>query len=164
MLSTLMLMLLLQMRFQTPGCKTGEGWEFVVRGQDVDKNPRWLESSEAPPLSARAAIRAGRAVLRQMSCNEPEQWGLENVALRPVLGEQDVWVYIVTFVEPAVLAGPSRSRFDEPPDGGSSCPARRHGLDAVSRRLAAQALTCIPGVVLRCRLSLRITRAVDSDM
>ncbi len=116
MLTAVTLALVLQMRFQSPGCTAGEGWEFVVRGQDLDKSPRWLESSEAPPLPARAAIRAGRSVLRRMSCKEAEQWELGTVALRPILGEQDLWVYLITFVEP----------FDPP---------KRRVLGSVSRRV-----------------------------
>lgn len=100
MLSAFMFTLLLQMRFQTPSCIAGEGWAFVVRGRDVDKSPRWQETRDAPPLAPRAAIRAARATLGRMSCKESEEWELVAVALRPVAGEPDVWVYLVTLMEP----------------------------------------------------------------
>lgn len=60
MLSAVMFALLLQMRFQSPSCIAGEGWEFLVRGTDVDKSPRWSETSDAPPLTPRAAVLHGR--------------------------------------------------------------------------------------------------------
>ena len=103
MLATVLLTLLLQMRFQSPGCVAGEGWEFVVRGRDMDKSPRWPEANDAPPLPARAAIRAARSLLSRLSCKDADKWELAAVALRPVAGEQDRWVYVVTFVEPLVL-------------------------------------------------------------
>ena len=100
MFSAVMFALLLQMRFHSPSCSAGEGWAFVVRGPDVDKSPRWAETRDAPPLAPRAAIRAARSLLGRMSCKEAEKWELAAVALRPVAGEPDVWVYMVTFVEP----------------------------------------------------------------
>ena len=100
MLTAVLLTVLLQTRLQSPSCIAGEGWEFVLRGRDVDKSPRWSEANDAPPLPARAAIRAARSLLERMSCNDVDKWDLSAVALRPVAGERDVWVYVVTFVEP----------------------------------------------------------------
>ena len=111
MLSTIMFVVLLQMRFQSPGCTAGEGWEFLVRGTDVDTSPRWPETTDAPPLAPRAAIRAARSRLDRMSCKEPEHWEVEAVSLRPIAGQPNAWVYVVTFVEP--LGAP------KPPAGSS---------------------------------------------
>jgi hypothetical protein len=47
MLSAVMFALLLQVRFQSPSCTAGEEWEFVVRGRDVDRSPRWPETQDA---------------------------------------------------------------------------------------------------------------------
>ena len=120
MLSAVMVALLLQMRFQSPSCTAGEGWEFLVRGTDVDKSPRWSETSDAPPLAPRVAIRAARSVLGRMGCNEAEDWELAAVALRPVADEPNVWVYVVTLIEPlrtpkgAVLGSTLRRAVDIP--------------------------------------------------
>ena len=92
MLSAVLFTLLMQMRFHSSSCIPGEGWEFVVRGPDVDKSPRWHETSDAPPLAARAAIRAARSTLGRMSCTEAEGWELAAVALRPVAAEPDLWI------------------------------------------------------------------------
>jgi hypothetical protein len=100
MLSAVVFALLLQMRFQSPSCTAGEGWEFVVRARDVERSPRWLETQDAPPLAPRAAIRAARSILGRMSCKGLEEWELATVALRPVAGEPHVWVYLVTLIEP----------------------------------------------------------------
>ena len=100
MLNAVLFALLLQMRFQSPGCTASEGWEFVVRSRDVATSPRWSESHDAPPLAPRAAVRAAGSILGKMSCKEAEGWELAAVALRPVAGERNVWVYMVTFVEP----------------------------------------------------------------
>ena len=98
--SAVLFALLLQMRFHSPSCTPSEGWEFVVRSRDVDKSPRWPDSHDAPPLAPRAAVRAARSILGKMPCKEAEGWELAAVALRPVAGEPNVWVYMVTFVEP----------------------------------------------------------------
>lgn len=39
-------------------------------------------------------------MLGRMGCREAEDWELAAVALRPVAGEPNVWIYMVTFVEP----------------------------------------------------------------
>ena len=67
MLDAFLLMLLLQARFQSPSCAAGEGWIFILRGADLDKTPRWHNSTDAPPLAPRTAIGAARSLLRQMS-------------------------------------------------------------------------------------------------
>lgn len=108
MISAVLFALLLQMRFQSPSCTASEGWEFVVRSRDVDKTPRWPESHDAPPLAPRAAVRGARIILGQMSCKEAEAWELAAVALRPVAGEPNVWVYMVTFVEPVRVSKGSK--------------------------------------------------------
>lgn len=100
MLSAVMFALLLQMRFQSPGCTVGEGWRFAVRGGDVDRSPRWPDAADAPPLAPRAAIRAARSLLGRLSCKQPEEWEVAAVAFRPVAGHPNVWVYAVTLVEP----------------------------------------------------------------
>ena len=66
-----------------------------------------------------------------MSCNEAEAWELAAVALRPVAGERDVWVYMVTFLEPlrmpkgGVLGSTMRRSVDIPVllDGTALMPA-----------------------------------------
>lgn len=62
MLVGVLLTALLQVRFQSPSCVASKGWNFAVRGRDVDKSPRWPETNDAPPLAARVAIRAARSV------------------------------------------------------------------------------------------------------
>jgi hypothetical protein len=120
MLSAVTFALLLQMRFQSPSCIAGEGWEFLVRGADVDKSPRWSQTSDAPPLAPRTAIRAARSMLGRKGCREAGDWELGAVALRPVAGEPNVWMYMVTFVEPlrtpkgAVLGSTLRRAVDIP--------------------------------------------------
>lgn len=100
MIGAVLFALLLQMRFQSPSCAASEGWEFAAHSRNIDKAPRWPESQDAPPLAPRAAVRAARSMLGKMSCKEAESWEPAAVALRPVAGEPNVWVYIVTLVEP----------------------------------------------------------------
>lgn len=100
MLHALMLMLLLQTQFQSPSCAAGEAWQFVVRGHEIDKNPRWSERNDRPPLAPRAAVRSARAFLRQMKCKDADAWEVLEVALRPIGGERDLWIYVVKFGEP----------------------------------------------------------------
>ena len=100
MLDAFMLTLFLQMQFQSPGCSMGDGWAFVLRGGDVDRSPRWLDTSDAPPLAPRAAVRSARSLLGRMSCSDADGWEVAAVAMRPVGGAGDVWISIVTFQEP----------------------------------------------------------------
>lgn len=109
MLVAVLLVLILQTRLQSPSCTAGEGWELVVRGAGVDKSSRWPDADDAPPLPPRTAVRAARAFLEHMSCKDAGEWELASVALRPVAGERDVWVYVVTFVEPLVRMRAARS-------------------------------------------------------
>jgi hypothetical protein len=97
MLTTLMMTLLLQAFFRSPSGTAGEGWQFVMA--EVNKSPRWRPTSDAPPLTSRAAVRASRSLLHRMSCKDAETWELAEVALRPVGSERDVWVYVVKFQE-----------------------------------------------------------------
>ena len=118
MLTAVLVTLLLQTRFQSPSCVAGEGWEFVVRSRDLGKSPHWSQANDNPPLAARAAIRAARAVLSRMACKDPDHWELAAVALRPVAGESDTWMYVVTFVEPFA-----------PPRGSVAGSALRRSVD-----------------------------------
>lgn len=105
MLSGLVLAMLLQMRIESVGCGADERWAFVVRGRDVDMSPRWSEASEAPPLAPRAAIRAARSMLGRMSCPGADAWEPAAVALRPIAGTPNAWMYVVTLVEPLRAPG-----------------------------------------------------------
>lgn len=132
MLLAVLLAGLLQTRFQSQSCIAGEGWEFVVRGSEVAKSPRWSDTRDAPPLPPRAAIRAARALLERMSCKDAGDWELSAVALRPVAGEREVWVYVVTFMEPlgrlrgSAVGSVLRRTVDIPVllDGGALLPAK----------------------------------------
>jgi hypothetical protein len=104
MLSAFMMALLVQTHFQSPSCTVGEGWQFVIRPGEADRSPRWQQSNDVPPLTPGAAVRAGRSLLHRMSCQNAETWELAEVALRPVVGERDVWVYVVKFQEPLRVA------------------------------------------------------------
>jgi hypothetical protein len=104
MLTGLMLTLLLQTQFQSPSCAAGEGWNFVVRGRDIEKSPRWNERESTPPFSPRAAVRSARAFLRQMNCKDADSWEVLEVALRPIRGEPDLWIYVIRFGEPLPIA------------------------------------------------------------
>lgn len=131
MLTAILFTLLLQTRFQSPSCIAGEGWEFVVRSRDLEKSPRWHETSDTPPLAPRGAIRAARSLLVRMSCKAADEWEVAAVALRPIAGERDGWIYVVTFVEPlrtpkiAVLGSTLRRPVDIPVllDGTALTPA-----------------------------------------
>jgi hypothetical protein len=103
--------------FTSPSCTPGQQWEFTLRGRDVDKSPRWTAADDAPPLAPRAAVRSARAFLGRMKCEQPDEWELHQVSLRPILAERDVWVYIVEFLhfrvpKDAVIgsASPSEAR------------------------------------------------------
>lgn len=104
MLTAVIAGLLLQMRFVSPGCAPGDGWEFVVRSRDTAQGPRWTAEADAPPLAPRAAIRAARSLLDRMSCRDAAGWEVASVALRPLGGGPDAWVYVVTLVEPVPAA------------------------------------------------------------
>jgi hypothetical protein len=103
MLNAVILMLLLQVRFESPGCMAGEGWSFALGARELDSSPRWQESVDEPPLAPRAAIRAARSLLGHMSCKQADSWEVVDVALRPVKGERNVWIYVVKFQEPLAL-------------------------------------------------------------
>jgi hypothetical protein len=77
----------------------GMRWEFVVREADLDGSPRWQPSAENPPLSPRAAIQSGRSLLRKF-IERADDWELRSVALQPVPGRSDFWLYLVEFWEP----------------------------------------------------------------
>jgi hypothetical protein len=88
-------------QFQSPSCVEGQGWNYVIRERDLGKTPRWGEPQDAPPLPPRAAIRSAREFLRRMTCQGVDQWEVHQVALQPIAGTLDVWVYLVKFVEPS---------------------------------------------------------------
>ena len=85
--------------FQFPSCAGGEMWKFVVRERDVERIP-WHDTDAAPPLAPRAAVRSARELLRRMGCRGADAWELHQIALQPIAGVRDAWVYLVEFTEP----------------------------------------------------------------
>jgi hypothetical protein len=87
----------------------GQRWDFNVRGQDVEKGPRWRETDDAPPLPPRTAVRSARGLLSRLFTDGPD-WELGRVSLQQVAGTRDAWLYLVEFssplkVRPGALAG-----------------------------------------------------------
>src|SRR5688572_18613302 len=100
MIDALMLTLLLQVRLQSPSCIAGEGWSFMVQTPQQGKPVPWEETTDAPPLAPRAAIRSARSLLNRMACKDTDAWEVDQVALRPVPGERQIWFYVVRLVSP----------------------------------------------------------------
>lgn len=99
-------------RFTSPSCVPTEGWGFVIAGRDLEKSPRWKPTDDTPPVSARAAERAARAFLRRVPCKDADAWELQQIALQPLPGERDVWVYVIKYTEPLPLQkGPAVGSF-----------------------------------------------------
>jgi hypothetical protein len=86
-------------QFQSLSCVEGQAWNYVIRARDLEQTPRWREPDDAPPLPPRAAVRSAREFLRRMRCQDVDQWEVHQVALKPIAGKTDVWVYLVKFVE-----------------------------------------------------------------
>jgi hypothetical protein len=103
LLSLIVTLLMQTPRFMSPSCVPGEGWGFVIAGPDLAKSPRWKATDDAPPLTARAAERAAREFLRRAPCNDADVWTLHQIALQPLSGERDVWVYVIEYTEPLPL-------------------------------------------------------------
>ena len=98
MLSLILLLATQGPRFASSSCAAGQAWEYVLRGHDFDRSPRWRTTDDAPPLAPRVAVRSARAFLGRMKCEQPDEWELHRVSLQPIAGEPDVWVYIVEFL------------------------------------------------------------------
>jgi hypothetical protein len=96
-LLSLTFVLLLQTRFQSPGCTAGQPWEFRPTEAQLNSSPRWKQGDDNPPLSPRAAERAARSLLQQLKCESAADWELHQIALQPVSGMQNVWIYLVEF-------------------------------------------------------------------
>ena len=76
----------------------GERWNASVTRTAAEAAPRWREEDEHPPLSPRAAIRAGRRALGRVA-DDADKWTLHKVSLQPAW-EFDMWVYVVEFDQP----------------------------------------------------------------
>lgn len=81
----------------------GEGlWETEVHKSDLEGQPTWNpDLSDAPAVSQAQAIRAAQKVMATMALNKtwPDRWSLGAVELVPTRDRDDVWVYVVNFIE-----------------------------------------------------------------
>ncbi len=98
MLFALALVLSLQPSIFFSSSVAGERWDASVTRREAEAAPRWREEDDRPPLSPRAAIRAGRRVLRRVA-EDADKWPIHKVSLQRAW-ELDMWVYVVEFDQP----------------------------------------------------------------
>ncbi len=72
-------------------------YDFHIEENEIGKMPVWKESDEHPPLSARKAIRAGKARLAEL-ISESKEWKLERLSLVELRNGH--WVYLAIFEAP----------------------------------------------------------------
>jgi hypothetical protein len=76
---------------------SNERLDFTITKAELQRQPRWSELHDDPPLAPRQAVHSAEGQLRLIFTNGAD-WRLSTVLLRPS-AVTDVWIYVIEFDE-----------------------------------------------------------------